>query len=294
MSSTYITDIKKKSFSNESLEMLDLLKDKYHYNFSGNAIATFERRIQNAVKESGFQTISELTQKLKTTPSYLQNFISSITVNVTEMFREPSCWKYVRSTVIPNLLKENESINIWHAGCSSGEEVFSTAIILQELGIAHKVQILATDIDLNILNVAKSGMIKKSNFDLYNKNYILSGGNKSSLSFYTTFEDTHYTLHPEILKKTVFQQHNLTSKNTIGKFDLIFCRNVLIYFENALQNHLLQTFYNSANENARLIIGMNELLICLENSPLFLMENYEEKTYFKRPFSLPLQVKKDL
>jgi chemotaxis protein methyltransferase CheR len=174
------------------------------------------------------------------------------------MFRDPELYKAFRSKIIPEL-STYAHIKIWHAGCSTGEEVYSLAIILKEENILHKTQIYATDFNLRVLELAKQGIYSKKDMDLYSRNYIESGG-KGQLSDHYTSKYGSVLFDKTLAKNIVFADHNLVTDGVFAEVHLIFCRNVLIYFNKTLQNRVLGLFNNSLTKRGILCLGTKESL----------------------------------
>jgi chemotaxis protein methyltransferase CheR len=189
-------------------------------------------------------------------PEYLRRLVEELTVNVTEMLRDPPFYKALREEVIP-VLATYPFIRIWHAGCSTGEEVYSMAILLSEAGLLHKSRLYATDINPKVLEKAKRGMFPASQMRKYSENYMLSGGKKEFSSYYTA----NYNLakfDAGLREKMIFASHNLVSDSSFNEFQLILCRNTLIYFGRDLQARVLQLFDNSLETLGFLALGTKE------------------------------------
>ncbi len=261
--------------------LTELLKSKYDYNFTDYAMSSFRRRIQRIIELYKFSSFDALLQKLSLgNEEFFQEFLSEITVNVTEMFRDPTFWIEVRDKILPELLSQNNNISIWHAGCSSGEEVLSMAIILREMQIEGRVRIVATDIDQAILKKAKEAVYSIKNMELNSKNYERANGPQSLEKYYEEKGGKAH-LDKTLLKDVVFKEHNLVQGSVFSKFDLILCRNVMIYFNQSLQNQVLKVFHESLFKNSYLAVGSKESLIWCEIANKFLVVNNEEKIYKK-------------
>lgn len=261
-------------------KLTQFVKDNFDYDFSNYALSSFKRRIARILESQKLNNVDELIKKLESTPSFFHDFVTDLTVNVTEMFRDASFWLYLRNELLPNYSKEKPTIKIWHAGCSSGEEVYSMIILLKELNLLDKVSITASDLDKEILAKAKTGKYALKNLPVNNQNYLNSGGNDNIDLFTTT--DTHYFYINEDIKQHVtFLEHNLVSSGKIGSFDIILCRNVLIYFNQNLQNEVLKTLHASLIKNGHLAIGSKESLIWCDSFNKFKTVNLEEKVFKK-------------
>jgi chemotaxis protein methyltransferase CheR len=227
-----------------------------------------------------FGSADLLIKRLKDDKSFFDEFIAEITVNVTEMFRDPPFWRELRDNVIPNILLNHNTISIWHAGCSSGEEVFSMSILLKEMGILDKAKIIATDIDKVILEKAKKGHYSMKNMELNEKNYIRFEG-KNNFKDYFKEENGKAVMDKTLINNVSFREHDLVQGVVFNKFDLILCRNVMIYFNQNLQNEVLKKHHESLFKYGYLVIGSKESLIWCEIANKFIVVNNEEKIYKK-------------
>lgn len=257
----------------------EVVKNRYGFDFTNYAMSSFKRRIKRILEMQNL-TVDALVKKLSDSPDFLENFLNEITVNVTEMFRDPSFWRVMRDDIIPAILLNHKTFKIWHAGCSSGEEVFSMCILLHEMGILDNVQIIATDLDSSILNRAKSGVYNVKNMDLNEKNYIRFQGT-GELKDYYTVSNGQAIFDSKLVRNVSVRKHDLVMGDVFNKFDLILCRNVMIYFNQKLQNEVLIKFHESLFKYGYLAIGSKESLIWCDIVNKFLIANNEEKIYKK-------------
>lgn len=257
----------------------EVVKQKYNYDFANYAMSSFKRRIQR-ILELQKLNVDTLIKKIADNPLYFEDFLSELTVNVTEMFRDPSFWRVMRDDILPAILLNHKSFKIWHAGCSSGEEVLSMAIVLKEMGILEDVSIIATDLDSKILQKAKEGTQNLKNMDLNEKNYIRYQGT-GELKDYYSVQNGQAVFDKELLKNVSFRKHDLVVGDIFNKFDLVLCRNVMIYFNQNLQNEVLKKFHESLFRYGYLAIGSKESLIWCDIGNKFLVANKEEKVYKK-------------
>ena len=238
--------------------LLNDLLEIYGYDFTDYSRASIKRRINRLFELDKFPSFAEFRYHLQTEPPYLKRFIEEITVNVTEMFRYPLFYKTLRTQVLPNL-GNYPFIRIWMAGCSTGEEVYSMAILLEEANLLHKSLLYATDLNPDVLEKANRGIFPLSQMRQYSENYILSGGKKEFSSYYTA----SYSLakfNSQLKTKMIFSTHNLVSDHSFNEFQLILCRNVLIYFEKELQSKVFNLFNDSLEPLAYLALGSKETL----------------------------------
>jgi len=243
----------------EQVEILlsDLL-EQYGYDFTGYSRASLKRRIARLYAMDKAVSFGEFRYKVNNDNAYFKRFVEQITVNVTEMFRDPAFFKRLREEVLP-ILGTYPFIRIWLAGCSTGEEAYSISIILKELNLLHKSLIYATDLNPAVLERAAQSMFGLSNMKQYSENYILSGGTNDFSSYYSA----NYSLakfNEELKSKIIFSTHNLVSDHSFNEFQLILCRNVLIYFDRDLQHKVLTLFDDSLEELGFLALGTKETI----------------------------------
>ncbi len=264
---------------NDLKRISELIYQKYHYDFRNYAMSSFKRRVLR-IMELKKLSVETLIKRLNDNPIFINEFLDELTVNVTEMFRDPSFWRIMREEIIPAIMLNHKQFKIWHAGCSSGEEVLSMSIMLKEMGILQDVTVIATDLDVNILERAKSGVYPLKNMELNEKNYIRFQGTGSFKDYYR--EENGMAVFPkELLMNVSFRRHDLVLGDVFNKFDLILCRNVMIYFNQSLQNDVLKKFHESLFKYGYLAIGSKESLIWCDYSNRFIVVNNEEKIYKK-------------
>lgn len=238
-----------------------LIKDVhelYGYDFSQYSRASFKRRINRICLIDRFTSYAELRYTVMNDPEYLKRFVEEITVNVTEMFRDPSFFKALREDILPQL-GTYPLIRIWVAGCSTGEEAYSIAILLKEAGLYHKCLIYGTDINPSVLEKARAGVFPIQQMKLYTENYILSGGKKEFSDYYTANYDS-VRFDSSLKEKLILSTHNLVSDSSFNSFQLIICRNVLIYFDKTLQERVFKLFDESLENLGYLALGSKETL----------------------------------
>jgi len=245
--------------NNEVAEIIVLLKQQYGYDFANYSLASFKRRLQRVIDISRMDGFAALKNAILHEKGFETLLLQNITVNVTEMFRDPSCYKLLCDKVLP-VLASYPSIQIWHAGCSTGEEVFSLAILLHEAGLLKRCRIYATDINPENIAKAGQGIMDARMLKDYTQNYIKAGGKADFASYYTA-RYGHAIIRKDLREKIVFSQHNLVSDGVFNEFQLICCRNVLIYFNRVLQSRVLGLFYNSLAPLGYLALGTKESLL---------------------------------
>lgn len=238
--------------------LLHELHQKHGYDFSDYSRASMKRRLNRLITLDKFPSFAEMRYRLIHEESYLRRFIEEITVNVTEMFRDPEFFKYLRQHILPTL-GTYPLIRIWIAGCASGEEAYSMAILLKEADLLHKSLIYATDLNPRVIEKAKSGIFPLRQIRQYSENYLLSGGHEDFSSYYSAKYDV--AIFNEMLrKKIVFATHNLVSDSSFNSFQLILCRNVLIYFNTHLQSRVFDLMDKSLERLGYLALGTKETL----------------------------------
>ena len=242
------------------LERLNnLVKQHYGVDFSNYAISSYSRRIKRIIRLYNLESINQLIRKLSAEPAFFEEFLRAVTVNTTEMFRDPMFWKALREQVIPEIAR-HDVIRVWHAGCSTGEEVFTTAILLKEAGIYDRVKTFATDLNSKVIDFAQAGRYSVKNIELYDQNYEASGG-PGKLSDYYEYDGNTVQMDKSLLDNVTFKRHDLVKGGIFSKFDLILCRNVIIYFDRELQNRVFDLFLDSLYSTGFMGIGAKESLI---------------------------------
>ena len=246
---------------NEKIEfdlILEAIYQKYGYDFRNYAKASLRRRLRYRLSQSNLKTISEMQHKLLNDKGFFDTLLLDLTINVTEMFRDPSFFKALREIVIYEL-KKQPFIKVWHAGCSSGEEIYSTAILLKENGMYESSLIYATDTNEMVLDKAKSGIFPIEKMKDFTVNYRKAGGLASFADYYTARYD-NAIMDNSLKKNIVFSNHNLVTDSVFGEMDLIMCRNVLIYFNRELQDRVFRLFMDSLRPGGFLCLGSKETI----------------------------------
>jgi chemotaxis protein methyltransferase CheR len=256
--------------------LLEAIYRQYGYDYRDYAYESIRRRIWYSARETKVNTISEFQGKVLYQPSLMKKLANNLSINVTEMFRDPSFFQSFRLNILP-LLARKSLLRIWIAGCSSGEEVYSLAILLHEEGLYEKTRIYATDINEDILEKAKEGRISLTHMQHYTRNYLQAGGQREFSKYYKA-DGEHVLLDPFLKKNIVFAQHNLATDHSFNEFHVIICRNVLIYFNKKLKNRVFQLFYDSLSEGGFLGLGSQESII---SSNSFSDVDYVNKLYKK-------------
>lgn len=245
--------------SEDDLEtLLNDVSAKYGYDFTEYSTASIIRRVNRLGTLDRFTSFAELRYKIINDEAYFARFVEEITVNVTEMFRDGHFYKALRKEIIPQL-GVHSHIKIWLAGCSTGEEAYSLAILLHEANLAHKSLIYATDINPSVLETAKHGIYPINLMQTYSQNYINSGGQSNFSEYYTANYD-HVRFVDKLRERMIFATHNLVSDSSFNEFQLILCRNVLIYFDKNLQEKVFTLFDASLESLGYLALGSKETI----------------------------------
>ncbi|MFC0189491.1 CheR family methyltransferase [Fictibacillus aquaticus] len=243
----------------EKLEMDLLLEGLYRvsgFDFREYMQSSVHRRIKNRMQLEHIPTITRVLEKVLHDPAFMTKILNDLSINVTEMFRDPEFFKVFRERVIP-MLRDYPEIRIWHAGCATGEEAYSMAILMEEEGLSHKTRLYATDMNEAVLMKASKGIFPLTKMRNYTKNYMQAGGTQAFSEYYTADGQFAY-LKPSILKQISFAQHNLVTDHSFNEFHVILCRNVLIYFTVGLQNKVHDLFYESLSPKGFLGLGDKE------------------------------------
>ncbi len=245
----------------ESIEM-DLLLEgiyrHYGYDFRNYSRASLKRRLTQHMKRSGQTRLSELIPRVLHDQAFFNALLKEMSITVTEMFRDPAFYKVLRKKVIP-VLKTYPFVKIWHAGCATGEEVYSMAIVLTEEGYYDKCHIYATDFNTHALDTAKEGIYPLERIREYMENYNQSG-RRSSFSEYFTAAYQSAKMINSLKKQITFTHHNLATDTSFGEMNMIVCRNVLIYFNKTLQDRALSLFHESLCHGGFLCLGKKETI----------------------------------
>jgi chemotaxis protein methyltransferase CheR len=260
--------------------LLEALYFRYHYDFRNYAPASLKRRLSQAREQLGFTTFSALQEDLLHDASMLPRILGYLTVQVSEMFRDPSYFRAVREKVVPHL-RTYPSLKIWIAGCSDGEELYSLVILFREEGLEQRTLFYATDINQDALNKAEAGIYSADRIQLFTENHRKSGG-KSSLSDYYTAAYGRASFDKSLRQRVVFSDHSLVTDAVFAEMHLISCRNVMIYFDQTLQDRALGLFKDSLAPRGFLGLGAKESLRFSDHAHSFSDFVREEKIYQRR------------
>jgi len=260
--------------------LLEALFRRYGYDFRHYAKASITRRIRHLLGKTSHSRISEMIPELLYDKSFFEKIVYDFSITVTEMFRDPGFYRAIREKVIP-YLKTYPFIKIWHAGCATGEEVYSIAIVLKEEGLYDRATIFATDFNNAALAKGKEGIYSLENIKQYTLNYQDAGGTSSFSEYYHAQYDS--VIMDQSLKKNItFANHNLVTDNTFSEMHLILCRNVLIYFNKTLQDRVLRLFHDSLIHGGFLCLGTKESIQFADVAEAYERTDKKHKIYQKK------------
>jgi len=245
----------------EDIELQLLLEGIYRvygYDFRDYALSSLKRRVQACVRLEGLATISQLQDRVLHERACLERLLQSLSVHVTSMFRDPECYLAFRQRVVP-LLRTYPFTRVWIAGCATGEEVYSMAILLQEEGLLERCRIYATDMNENVLRSAREGIFLLESMQEYTANYQRAGGTRSFSEYYTAAYD-RVIFRASLRQNLVFAHHNLAMEGAFNTFHVVMCRNVMIYFNKALQERVHRLLHESLVTFGVLVLGKSESL----------------------------------
>ena len=259
--------------------LLNEIFNRYGYDFRDYAKASITRRINNFITKEKIENLDELTRKIIDSGEVFQNLFYNLLVTVTEMFRDPGVYKLLREKVIP-YLNTYPNIKIWVAGCATGLEAYSIAILLYEAGVYEKTRIYASDINEHSLQIARDGIYSNDDIKISTANYLKSGG-LSSLSDYYHTRYNESIFSKKLKKNITFIKHSLVQNRPFNSFNFIMCRNVLIYFTKDLQTRVIDLFSSCLVPNGFLCLGTKESIDFIDRKKYFKALDEKLKVYKK-------------
>ncbi|OWK46402.1 CheR family methyltransferase [Fimbriiglobus ruber] len=260
--------------------LLEAIYHQYHYDFRGYSVASVKRRLSQARERFGCHTFSQLQDRVLHDPAVLPELISFLTVQVSELFRDPTYFRGLRELVVPHL-KTYPSLKVWVAGCSAGEEVYSLAILFREEGLEDRTIFYGTDINPDALKKAEAGVYELERIPFFTENHRRAGG-KSSLSDYYTAAYGAAVFDKSLRKRAVFSDHSLVTDAVFAEVQLVSCRNVLIYFDRDLQDRAVGLFKDALTRKGFLGLGAKESLRFSRHADAFSEFARDERIYQKR------------
>jgi chemotaxis protein methyltransferase CheR len=264
----------------EIVELHQFLYDQYGYDFRDYNKNSQKRRFIYFLEKNQLTSVSKIKERIFSNKTFLEELLNCLTISTTEFFRDPSFYEIVREYVIP-VLKTYAFVKLWHAGCSTGEEVFSMAILLKEENILDRTLIYATDINPVAIEKAKKGIVPNSSIQRVTNLYFRSA-EKDDLHQYWNVHHNFATLDHSIMKHIVFSEHNLATDHVFGEMQMIVCRNVLIYFNRILQEKVLGLFAQSLCRSGFLGLGAKESLAFFRLERDFEVVSKQERIYRKK------------
>ncbi|HEX8052430.1 MAG TPA: protein-glutamate O-methyltransferase CheR [Thermoleophilaceae bacterium] len=277
-----VTDLARPSPDLERIEtalLLEGIYQHYGFDFRGYAWASLKRRLWRRAQAEGVRSLSALQERVLHDPPAMERLLLDLSINVTTMFRDPTFFAAFREKVVP-LLKTYPFVRIWNAGCSTGEETYSLAIILREEGLYDRARIYATDINDVVLEHARSATYPLDRMRDYTENYIRAGGTESFSAYYEA-DGEGARFDPALTEQIVFAQHNLVSDGAFNQFNVIVCRNVMIYFGKPLQERVHDLFHESLETFGVLALGHKESIRFTTHEPHYEELDANERLYRK-------------
>ncbi|WP_413908158.1 CheR family methyltransferase [Desulfobacula sp.] len=260
--------------------LLDAIRLRYGYDFRAYARASIRRRIIQFMKLTRAACVSDMIPMLIHDESYFEKMVREFSITVTEIFRDPSMFLSLRQNILP-LLKSYPYIKVWHAGCATGEEAYSLAILMQEEALGQRTSFFATDFNDQALEKAKQGIFDLDNARVYTRNYQQAGGKRSFSDYYHARYNC-LAIKSTMKEKITFTNHNLVTDQVFSETHLILCRNVLIYFNKELQERVIRIFYDSLVHGGFLCLGMKESLLFSKYQDHFKVIDPKHKIFQKK------------
>ena len=257
--------------------LLEAIYRKYHHDFRGYAASSLKRRLRHAMSKLACGTLSRLQERILREPEVFRELLSILTIQVSEMFRDPEFFRAMRTEVVP-VLATYPSLKVWVAGCSMGEEVYSYAILLREEGLLDRTIIYATDIDPDALRAAEAGVYPLDRLAGFSEAYLAPGGRGSLADYYSVAYDSA-VFDSSLRKDIVFADHSLATDGVFGEMQLVSCRNVLIYFDRELQDRALTLFRDSLCRKGFLALGSKETLQFSRHAADFVLFSSPHRIY---------------
>jgi chemotaxis protein methyltransferase CheR len=266
----------------ETRNVIKAILDKYGYDFRDYALTSFKRRLEEIITKNGLKDADGLVYRLQTNKEFFELFLKEVNPETTEMFRDPSLWRTLREEILPELAKSNNKVKIWLASFDSGEEIFSLCIVLRELGLLESFQIYASILSDDILKKIKSGRIDSKQIEVNEANFERSNCIGEYSKYYTTSENGIITIDPSLVQDVVFVKQDTLFNNAPSAIRLALFRNQMIYFNQILQDKILNTIHNSIIPGGFLVLGAKETLENSNSTNKYTITNESEKIYKKK------------
>ncbi|MDO1446696.1 protein-glutamate O-methyltransferase CheR [Rhodocytophaga aerolata] len=263
----------------ELQSLIRVILTRYGIDFTSYETGSLKRRIARAITVFNVESVVELWNKLLKERDFIYPFIDELTVGMTAMFRDPVLWSTLKNSVL-NQFSQQENIHIWHAGCSTGEEVYTMGIVLSDMQLQHKTSALATDLNQTFIRQAQEGKYHLSVLEDYARNFTVYQTIHPFHHYYTLQEDA-FCMNRSLTAHVQFKNHNLVMEKMDHKFDIIFCRNVMIYFDSKAKTKLLEQFHQNLKEGGYLIIGFYDALMPFIDTQKFAIYDLNAKIFRK-------------
>lgn len=264
----------------EVKSLAQVILTRYGIDFTCYEMKSLRRRINRIINIFNCASVFELWTRLLKDENFIYSFVNEISVGMTSMFRDPVMWKELRDQLVQHYANKPD-IQIWHAGCSTGEEVYSMGIVLKETNLFHKAKAIATDINQEAIGTAAKGIYHKVKMSENEANY-REYTSKGDLARYYATDEKNIIMDQKLVSHANFTYHNLISDPVYGEFDIIFCRNVMIYFDHKAKEKLMEKFYRALKPGGYFIIGFYDTMLSLVDDKQFSLINAEAKIFRKR------------
>ncbi|SET36775.1 chemotaxis protein methyltransferase CheR [Natronincola peptidivorans] len=272
---------KRYSLNEEEIKvLLQAIYHKYGYDYTQYNMQSIKRRIHNIMTRLNLQTIEELEADVLNNKNTFKEVFLEFSINITDFFRDPEVFAFIRQSLLP-ALSEHKHIKVWCVGCSNGKEPYSLAILLEELGMLHKTQIYATDINPYIIEEAKNGFYSSETIERDKKNYEMAMGSNAFVDSFH-LEEKYMKIRKKYKKNILFFQNNVVNSRLSHEFQMIICRNLLMYFDVNLQRKVLEKFYSGMDREGYLVLGRSEEVTKEQKDKLFDVIHHTHKIYRKK------------
>lgn len=257
---------------------------RYGMDFSNYEVKSFRRRVQRIYRKFGFESSADLWHRILTDEEFIHEFVDEVAVGLTAMFRDPEMWVFMKKYLRSEFLNKDK-VSVWHAGCSSGEEIYTMGIVMRDAGVLDKAEVLATDMSQQALRQAKSGKISLVKWKEYHRNYELYN-RIARFEQFVKKDDYHFYIKPYLYQHVNFQQNNLITERVPGKakYDIIFCRNVMIYFDAMAKERTMEMFSRMLKPGGLLVVGFFDSILGLLDKTDFTPYSLSNRIFIKNPY----------
>jgi chemotaxis protein methyltransferase CheR len=265
----------------DTRNIIKAIKEKYDFNFKNYALTFFKRRVELIIEKYNLKNADNFIRRIDNDKDFFEIFLKELCIEITEMFRDPSLWRFLKDDFFPQILQKSSQYKIWFPEVSSGEELYSVAILLEHLGVLDKVQFLVSSISQIHLNKIQEGYFDYTKIDVNESNFKRIIDEKPLSDYYTIKDESAY-IDISLLKNIKFIKQNTIFEQYPKGIKLIFYRNHLLYFNQILEERLLKSLYNCLVPGGHLIIGMNEKIDYWNSEKDYILVNENEKIYKKK------------